>query len=57
MNERHIIRTAQALAFGWSLDNIHAMLRKEGLSEEDVFLCVKAAEVLNAAPIEETTIA
>lgn len=47
-DERQIIRTAQALSMGASVEDIRATLLAEGLTEYQVFLCIKAAELYNA---------
>lgn len=44
--ERHIDRTAQALCLGGSLEDVRDMLKSEGMSDYDVFLCYKAAQLL-----------
>lgn len=46
-DERHIIRVAQALSMGASLDDVRKMLLQDGLTEYQVFLCIKAAELYN----------
>jgi hypothetical protein len=44
--ERQIQRTRQALSMGVSVADVRATLLAEGLTEYQVFLCVKAAEIL-----------
>lgn len=54
-NERHITRAAQALAMGVEVSDLHDTLIAEGLTEYEVFLCVKAAELLNSHSTEVST--
>lgn len=47
MNEKNITRVAQLLSFGVSLEEIHDLLIEDMVSEYDIFLTVKAAEIYN----------
>lgn len=46
IHERHIERVAQALCLGASLSDVRDMLKDEGMSDYDVFLCYQAARLL-----------
>ena len=46
-NDEQITITAENLYGGMPVEEIREKLLKDGLTEEQVFLCVKAAEILN----------
>jgi hypothetical protein len=46
MNETLIVRVANALSLGAELPEIRALLIDDGLTEYEIFLTVKAAEIL-----------